>query len=119
MTIFGTLVLRMARTRAQSFLPRVIERFQRRANEVMLLIREAFLRGVSTRQVGRVVAIRTGEAVSAQTVSQLSRPLDRLVKKFQQAPLQDEWAYLFLDGVSLRVRRPRRASACRCWWRTA
>jgi len=106
-TIFGTLVLRIARTRRQSFLPRAIERFQRRAEEVMLLIREAFLRGVSTRQVGRLVAIVTGEPVSAQTVSNLSRHLDRLVRTFQQAPLQDEWAYLFLDGVSLRVRRPR------------
>jgi transposase-like protein len=48
----------------------------------------------------------TGEVVSAQTVSKLSRNLDRLVKAFQQAPLADEWAYLFLDGVSLRVRRP-------------
>jgi len=105
-TIFGTLVLRIARTRRQSFLPRAIERFQRRADEVMLLIREAFLRGVSTRQVGRLVAIVTGEPVSAQTVSNLSRHLDRLVRAFQQAPLQDEWAYLFLDGVSLRVRRP-------------
>jgi putative transposase len=28
------------------------------------------------------------------------------VRQFHQAPLQDEWAYLFLDGVSLRVRRP-------------
>jgi transposase-like protein len=105
-TIFGTLVLRIARTRRQSFLPRAIERFQGRAEEVMLLIREAFLRGVSTRQVGRVVAIVTGEPVSAQTVSNLSRHLDRLVRTFQQAPLQDEWAYLFLEGVSLRVRRP-------------
>lgn len=105
-TIFGTLVLRIARTRRQSFLPRAIARFQRRAEEVMLLIREAFLRGVSTRQVGRLVAIVTGEPVSAQTVSNLSRHLDRLVRTFQQAPLKDEWAYLFLDGVSLRVRRP-------------
>ncbi len=105
-TIFGTLVLRIARTRTRSFLPRALERFQRRAEEVMLLIREAFLRGISTRQVGRVVAIVTGEPVSAQTVSNLSRHLDRLVRAFQQAPLKDEWAYLFLDGVSLRVRRP-------------
>lgn len=105
-TVFGTLVLRVARARGKSFLPAGLERFQRRAGEVMLLIREAFLRGVSTRQVGRVVAILTGEAVSAQTVSKLSRKLDRLVKAFHQAPLKDEWAYLFLDGVSLRVRRP-------------
>lgn len=102
----GTLRLKIARTREQSFLPGGLERFQRRAAEVMLLIREAFLRGLSTRQVGRVVAILTDEVVSAQTVSKLSRSLDHLVKAFHQAPLKDEWAYLFLDGVSLRVRRP-------------
>jgi transposase-like protein len=48
----------------------------------------------------------TGEVGSAQTVSQLSRDLDRLVKQFHEARLKDEWVYLFLDGVSLRVRRP-------------
>ena len=103
---FGTLRLKVARTREKSFLPGGLERFQRRAAEVMLLVREAFLRGLSTRQVGRVVAIFTDEVVSAQTVSKLSRSLDHLVRAFHQAPLRDEWAYLFLDGVSLRVRRP-------------
>jgi putative transposase len=105
-TVFGTLVLRVARARGKSFLPRGLERFQRRADQVMLLIREAFLRGLSTRQVGRVMAILTGEPVSAQTVSKLARGLDRLARAFHQARLRDEWAYLFLDGVSLRVRRP-------------
>jgi putative transposase len=105
-TRLGTLRLRVARTRRKNFLPAGIARFQRRAEEVLLLIREAFLRGISTRQVGRVVAILTGEVVSAQTVSKLTRDLDQAVRQFHQAPLQDEWAYLFLDGVSLRVRRP-------------
>ncbi|HLJ88337.1 MAG TPA: transposase, partial [Candidatus Angelobacter sp.] len=89
-TRLGTLRLRVARSRERSFRPPGLERFQRRAEEVMLLIREAFLHGISTRQVGRVVAILTGEVVSAQTVSKLSRHLDRLVKAFQQAPLKDE-----------------------------
>jgi putative transposase len=105
-TRFGTLRLRIARTRKRGFLPEVLKKFQRRAEEVSLLIREAFLRGISTRQVGRVVAILTGEAVSPQTVSKLTRQLDEAVREFHQAPLQDEWAYLFVDGVSLRVRRP-------------
>jgi putative transposase len=105
-TIFGTLVVRVARSRGHSFLPAGLQRFQRRAPEVMMLIREAFLRGISTRQVGRVVATVTQEMVSAQTVSRLCRSLDKLVRAFHQAKLKDEWAYLFLDGVSLRVRRP-------------
>ncbi len=105
-TPFGTIRLRIARTRGKSFLPRGLRRFQRRAEEVALLIREAFLRGISTRQVGRVVAILTGEVVSAQTVSKLIRDLDEAVREFHQATLNDDYAYLFLDGVSLRVRRP-------------
>jgi putative transposase len=104
-TRLGVLRLKIARTRQKSFLPAMLRGFQRRAEEVMRLIREAFLRGIS-RQVGRGVAVITGEPVSAQTVSKLTRGLDKLVKDFQPARLQDEWAYLFLDGVSLRVRRP-------------
>jgi len=104
-TVLGTIRLRIARTRGQSFLPTGLEQFQRRAPEVSLLIREAFLRGISTRQVGRIVAIMTGEVVSAQTVSKLTRDLDEAVQQFHEARLADEWAYLFLDGVNLRVRR--------------
>jgi len=92
-TRLGTLRLKIARTREKSFLPGGLERFQGRAAEVMMLIREAFLRGIATRQVGRVVAIVTGEAVSAQTVSKLTRRLDHLVKAFHQARLKDAWAY--------------------------
>src|SRR5256712_9590687 len=105
-TRFGTIRLRIARTREKSFLPVGLRRFQRRAEEVSWLIREAFLRGISTRQVGRVVATITGETVSAQTVSKLTRDLDEAVRQFHQARLNDDYVYLFLDGVSLRVRRP-------------
>jgi putative transposase len=105
-TRFGTLRLRIARTRKKGFLPEVMKKFQRRAEEVALLIREAFLRGISTRQVGRVVATFTGERVSPQTVSRITQELDQAVKQFHQTRLEDDWAYLFLDGVSLRVRRP-------------
>ena len=105
-TRLGTLRVRVARTRQQAFLPAGLARFERRAPEVLLLIREAFLRGLSTRAVGRVVALVTEEPVSAQTVSRLTRDLDQAVAQFHQAPLADDWRYLFWDGVSLRVRRP-------------
>ncbi|MBI3934359.1 MAG: transposase [Acidobacteria bacterium] len=71
------------------------------------MIKEKRLRltGLLTRAVGRVVGIVTGESVSAQTVSTLTKSLDRLVRRFHEAPLKDAWAYLFLDGVSLRAKR--------------
>jgi putative transposase len=105
-TMFGTIRIRIARTRGEAFLPNGLRKFHRRADEVALLIREAFLRGISTREVGRVVALVTEEAVSAQTVSRLTRELDDLVKEFHEARLEDDYVYLYLDGVSLRMRGP-------------
>src|SRR5579883_2633996 len=56
-TRLGTLRLRVARSRDRSFRPPGLERFQRRAAEVMLLIREAFLRGIS-RHLSRILCLR-------------------------------------------------------------
>ncbi len=74
-TPLGAIRLRVPRTRKRSFLPRGIASLQRRSPEVAELIRQAFLRGISTRAVGRVAALFTDEPVSAQTVSLLTRVL--------------------------------------------
>jgi len=104
-TPMGSIRLRVRRTRKRSFLPRGLRALERRAPAVAELIRQAFLRGISTRAVGRVVALLTDEPVSAQTVSRLTRVLDREVEKFHHAGLDDDWAYLLLDGVWMKVRR--------------
>jgi hypothetical protein len=108
--------VRVARTRQRAFLPTGLPRVERRAAEVLLLIREAFLRGLSTRAVGRVVALVTEEPVSAQTVSRLTRDLDHAVAQFHQAPLSDDWR-LFWMGESAGARP--RAQAVQLWWPTA
>jgi putative transposase len=101
----GTIRVQVSRTRKRSFLPRGIKALQRRSPEVAELLRQAFLRGISTRQVGRVVALVSGERVSAQTVSRRTRVLDQAVRAFREEALDDDWAYLILDGVWMKVRR--------------
>jgi transposase-like protein len=49
---------------------------------------------------------RRRETVSAQTVSKVTRDLDETLREFHQARWTDDYVYLFLDGVSLRVWRP-------------
>jgi transposase-like protein len=49
-----------------------------------------------------------------QTVSKITQSLDRMVQAFHQQRLVDEWRYLFLDGVSLRVRGPVGARRSNC-----
>jgi transposase-like protein len=104
-TPLGRIRFRVSRTRLRSFLPRGMRALERRSPEVSEMIRQAFLRGISTRGVGRVVSLLTNESVSAQTVSRLTRVLDEQVRKFHQAPVGDDWCYLMLDGAWLKVRR--------------
>lgn len=82
----------------------VFRRYHRRQAQVNVLIREVFLAGVSTRRVGAVLEGILGEPVSAQTVSRVTRSLDREVARFHETPLSDDLMYLFLDGVSMRVK---------------
>jgi len=88
-TPLGSIRLRVRRTHQRSFLPRGLKALELRAPAVAEMIRRAFLRGISTRAVGRVVALLTDEPVSAQTVSRLTRVLHREVEKLRQAPLHD------------------------------
>jgi putative transposase len=95
--------LRVPRTR-QGYSSQLLPRYQRRQASVNDLVREAFLRGVSTRQVGEVLEPVLGESYSPPTVSRIARGLDQAVKAFHQRRLRDEYLYIFLDGVVLRVR---------------
>ena len=95
--------LRVPRTR-RGCRSQLLPRYGRRQESVNGLVREAFLRGVSTRQVGEVLEPVLGESYSAQTVSRIAQGLDRAVRAFHQRPLRDHYIYLFLDGVVLKVR---------------
>ncbi|HEX2714860.1 MAG TPA: IS256 family transposase [Candidatus Acidoferrales bacterium] len=97
--------LRVPRTRG-GCRSQLLKRYQRRQEPVNELVRQAFLRGISTRQVGEVLEPVLGEAYSAQTVSRITRSLDRAVEAYHRRRLGDEYVYLFLDGIVLKVRDP-------------
>ncbi len=105
LTRWGSLEkLRVPRDRAGEFQPQVLERYQRRQEEVNTAVRELFLRGISTRQVHTVVQPLFGEGISAQTVSRICRSLQEEVDRYHRRQLLDTYMYLFLDGVTLKVK---------------
>jgi len=110
--------VRIPRTR-KGFRSQVLPRYRRRQAAVDQLIREAFLRGISTRQVSDVLQPMLGESYSAQTISNITRQLDTAVQQFHRGPLADEYLYLFLDGIVLKVRdtagKVRRHDLSRLW----
>src|SRR5258708_851210 len=99
--------VRIPRTR-KGFRSQVLPRYQRRQAAVNQLIREAFLRGISTRQVSDVLQPVLGETYSAQTISNITRQLDTAVQQFHRAALPDDSLYLFLAAILLTLPHSRR-----------
>ena len=105
MTHVGTLYdIRVPRLRTGHFQTTVFRRYQRCERLVEDLIREIFLAGVSTRRVGAAVCALLETKVSSSTVSRITRSLDAQVRRFHQRPLLDEYQYLILDGIRLKIR---------------
>lgn len=96
--------IRVPRARGLALRPAAFERYQRRQAGVDHMLRETFLKGVSTRQVGAVLEGLLGEPVSAATVSRVARTLDAEVASFHRVPLPDTVRFLLLDAVSMRVK---------------
>jgi transposase-like protein len=104
-TQFGIVTaIRVPRVRKGEVERSVFSAYKRRQAQVDLLIRDVFLAGVSTRRVGETLESLLGTPVSAQTVSRVARSLDREVERFHETPLTDDLQYLFLDGVSMRLK---------------
>jgi putative transposase len=82
----------------------LLEAYKKEQGQLKGLIREAFLAGVSTRRVGEVLEPVIGKAISASTVSTIISALDREVAAFLARPIADEFVYLLLDGIVLKVK---------------
>ncbi len=103
-TRLGVVALKVPRTRSGQFRTQVLTRYGRREPVINLALKEVFVLGVSTRQSGRALATLVQESVSAATVSAVARALDTSVFSFHRRRLSDEYRYLILDGVSVRIR---------------
>jgi hypothetical protein len=77
LTTVGEILLDVPRTREHaSPVTQVVERYQRRMPELDAMIRQVFLRGVSTRQTGAVLEALCGKTLSATSVSRLTGMLE-------------------------------------------
>ena len=104
-TRMGALNLRVPKLRTGSYFPGFPE--PRRTSEKALVaaIQEAWIGGVSTRQVDELVQVMGLSGISKSTVSKLCKDIDERVHEFLGRPLAGEWPCLWLDVPYLRVRQ--------------
>jgi len=113
LTEFGLIEsLKVPRDRDGNYYPSMLTAYQRRQKEVNDLVKEAFLAGISTRRVAEVLEPVTREKLSAQTVSRILHCLDNEVHLFHRKPLQDDYGYLLLDGITMRIKSAGNRKKC-------
>jgi len=82
----------------------LFDKYQRRRTDVDAAIGRLFLQGVSTRRLKSIAKELFGREVSATTVSKTASYLDAELKNYQIRPLSDDFPFLFLDGITQKVR---------------
>jgi putative transposase len=82
----------------------LFDKYERRRPDVDAAIGRLFLQGVSTRRLRHIAQELFGCEVSATTVSRATGYLDEELRKYQTKPLTDDFPFLFLDGITQKVR---------------
>jgi putative transposase len=101
--------LAVPRRRLVPYRPSFLRRAARRTNTIDGVLRQAFLRGLSTRETAALAETLTGVALSAASVSRLARTLDAQVAAFHRRPVVFRARYLLVDGLWVSVRGATRA----------
>lgn len=79
--------IKVPRLRKKRFRTKVFKNYQRRQEAVDQALRDVFIAGVSTRRVGEALSCLLDSPISAGTVSNVTKVLDKKVKEFQNRPL--------------------------------
>lgn len=82
-------------------------RYRRQDQRIEEIVTEMFLRGVSTRKVGKISRLLWGEEVSPAEVSRMNKQVRRELLRWLNRPIAKKFAYLIIDGAYFKVRRKR------------
>jgi putative transposase len=116
-TRVGELELLVPRKRSgAAYFPSFLEPRRRSEQAIVAVVLEAYVNGVSTRKVDRLVEQLGIQGMSKDRVSALCWQLDEQVEAFRQRPLEGDYPYLWLDASRSRcaptatcARRPSRS----------
>jgi putative transposase len=102
----GSVELAIPRLRSGSYFPSFLEPRSRSEKALVAVVQEAYVNGVSTRKVERLVTQLGLSGISKSAVSRLCAGLDEQVRIFRERPLEGAYPYLWLDAKVEKVREP-------------
>jgi transposase-like protein len=103
-TRVGEIELQIPKKRSGSYFPSFLEPRRRCEQAIVAVVMEAYVNGVSTRKVDRLVEQLGIHGMTKDRVSALCRGLDDQVAAFRRRPLEGAHPYLWLDAKVVKVR---------------
>jgi len=104
-TRVGEIELQIPRKRSgEAYFPSFLEPRRRCEQAIVAVVMEAYVNGVSTRKVDRLVEQLGIHGMTKDRVSALCRALDDQVQAFRDRPLEGAHPYLWLDAKVVKVR---------------
>ena len=101
----GTIDLEIPKLRSGSYFPDRLIAPRRRAEKALVAaIADAYLAGVSTRRVDKLVRTPGIEGISRSQVSQIATGLDEAGEAFRARPLEGPYPYVWPDALVVRCR---------------
>jgi putative transposase len=103
-TRMGTIALEVPRLRSGGYQPAFLEHRSRSERALIALVQEAFVGGMSTRKIEKLVAELGVASLSKSQVSEFCKDLDESVLAFRTRPLTARYPYVMLDAVYEKIR---------------
>lgn len=101
----GTIELAVPKLRSGSYFPDWLLTPRKRSEQALVAaIADAYLAGVSTRRVDKLVRTLGIEGISKSEVSRLAASLDEVVAAYRNRPLESVYPLVSLDALVVKVR---------------
>ncbi len=107
-TTFGQVDLKVPRDRESRYYPAFLKPYARRLVDVGEVAVALYAAGVSQRKAAEILSLLLGHRYSHETLSALTDQVLEAAGAFRTRLLPEEMAFVYLDGLSLKVFRGRR-----------
>jgi len=102
-TRFGRVELKVPRDRRGKYYPAFVKPYSRRLVDVREVAIALYASGVSQRKAAGVMSLLLGHRYSHETLRSLTDEILGAAEAFRQRPLPDKMAFVYLDGLHLKV----------------
>ena len=104
-TSLGEIEIKRPRLRKQNYESKVLPKYTKNERQILELIANLYLVGVSTRKMKKgLEGILGKEGISSTQVSTITNRVKPEMNKFHRRDLEDKYVYLYLDGIVITIK---------------